>query len=376
MTCEKRTETGTDPISRGAWMSAATDRAARNRISPRRLIRQRLTSKLFALCMLVSTVTVSIAPASAHEVRPAYFEIDQTSAESYRIVWKQPTMGDIAVRLVPHLSNGWLQRAPEDQYASAGFLIRTWNIEAAAEETLAGVTIAIEGLQYTITDVLVRIRLLGGQQTDVILRPEHPQVQISLGSQPAAVPVFFVHGVEHILAGFDHLLFVLGLLLIVRNRWMLLKAVTAFTAAHSITLATAMLANVSLPSSFVETLIALSILFLGLEVLRAHKGDSSLTIRHPWAVAFFFGLFHGMGFAGGLASLGFAADDLLAALVLFNLGVEAGQLAFIALVLLLARVLSSLQSVKPALQTVPAYIVGIAGAYWTFQTGTALVGIS
>jgi hypothetical protein len=138
-----------------------------------------------------------------------------------------------------------------------------------------------------------------------------------------------------------------------------------------------MLTNVSLPGALVETLIALSILFLGLEVLRAHRGGSSMTIRHPWAVAFFFGLFHGMGFAGGLASLGFAANDLLAALVFFNLGVEAGQLAFIAVVLLIARSLSLLRMDQPALRvTAPAYAVGIAGAYWSFQTGAALLGIS
>jgi hydrogenase/urease accessory protein HupE len=223
---------------------------------------------------------------------------------------------------------------------------------------------------------LVRVRLLNGQDMDVILRPENPQVGIS-SEVRASVPVFFVHGIEHILAGFDHLLFVLGLLLIVRNRWMLLKAVTAFTVAHSITLATAMLAKVSLPGPLVEALIALSILFLGLEVLRAHRGGSSLTVRHPWAVAFFFGLFHGMGFASGLAALGFATDDLLAALVFFNLGVEVGQLAFIAVVLAIERSVSLLRIDRPALRvTVPAYAVGIAGAYWTFQTGTALLGIS
>lgn len=331
---------------------------------------------LRAICLLVILDVLAVSLASAHEVRPAFLEISQADADSYRILWKQPTMGDLAIRLVPHISNGWLEQAPEDQYAAAGFLIRTWNIQAAPGETLAGSTIAIEGLQHTITDVLVRIRLLDDQRMDVILRPENPQVQVTPHAR-AAVPVFFIHGIEHILAGFDHLLFVLGLLLIVRDRWMLLKAVTAFTVAHSITLATAMLANASLPGALVETLIALSILFLGREVLRAHGGGSSVTLRHPWAVAFFFGLFHGMGFASGLASLGFAANDLLAALVFFNLGVEAGQLAFIAVVLAIARSFSLLRIDMPALRVpVPAYVVGIAGAYWSFQTGAALLGIS
>lgn len=332
-------------------------------------------AQLCAACLLLILGVLVLPCASAHEVRPAFLEITQSGADSYRIVWKQPTLGDRAIRLVPHISNGWLESPPKDQYASAGFLIRTWNIRAPSS-TLAGATISIEGLQDTITDVLVRIRLLDEERMDVILRPEHPQVQVSAQVR-AAIPVFFIHGIEHILAGIDHLLFVLGLLLIVRDRWMLLKAVTAFTAAHSITLATAMLAKVSLPAPLVETLIALSILFLGVEVLRARRGGSSLTIRHPWAVAFFFGLFHGMGFASGLAALGFASDDLFAALVFFNLGVETGQLAFIAIVLVIERVLSLLRLSRPALRvTVPAYAVGIAGAYWTFQTGSALLGIS
>jgi hydrogenase/urease accessory protein HupE len=331
---------------------------------------------LRAVCLLLIVGVMAAPRVWAHEVRPAFLEISQSDADNYRILWKQPTLGDRAVRLVPHISNGWLERTPQDQYAAAGFLIRTWSIQAAPGEALAGSTISIEGLQHTITDVLVRVHLLDGQRMDVILRPQNPQVQVTPHTQ-AAVPVFFIHGIEHILAGFDHLLFVLGLLLIVRDRWMLLKAVTAFTVAHSITLATAMLTNVSLPGALVETLIALSILFLGVEVLRAHNGGSSVTIRHPWAVAFFFGLFHGMGFAGGLASLGFAASDLLAALVFFNLGVEAGQLAFIAVVFLISRSLSLLQVDRPALRvTVPAYMVGIAGAYWSFQTGAALLGIS
>lgn len=327
------------------------------------------------VCLFLILGVLGCRLAAAHEVRPAFLEISQSDVSSYHIVWKQPTLGDRAVRLVPHISNDWLEQAPKDQYASAGFLIRTWDIQSPSA-TLAGSTITIEGLQHTITDVLVRIRLLDDQAMDVILRPENPQVQVS-PQVKASVPVFFIHGIEHILAGVDHLLFVLGLLLIVRDRWMLLKAVTAFTAAHSITLATAMLAKVSLPGALVETLIALSILFLGLEVLRAHRGRSSLTVRHPWAVAFFFGLFHGMGFASGLSALGFATNDLLAALVFFNLGVEAGQLAFIAGVLVIERSLSLLRIDRPALRvTLPAYTVGIAGAYWTFQTGTALLGIS
>jgi hydrogenase/urease accessory protein HupE len=210
-----------------------------------------------------------------------------------------------------------------------------------------------------------------------VLRPDAPRFVLPAEFHEAGgVPAYLTLGIEHILSGPDHLLFVLGLILLIRDRWMLLKAVSAFTVAHSITLTSALLFDVSLPGPLVEALISLSILFLAPEILRARRGGTSLTIRFPWAVAFVFGLFHGMGFAGGLASLGYAKQDLAAALVFFNLGVEVGQLGFIALALLAARWLSSITPRQPELaMRVPAYAVGISGAFWTFQTSAALMGI-
>lgn len=333
-------------------------------------------TRRMAICMIVLLGLVIGPGTNAHEVRPAYLEITQSDATHYSIVWKQPTLGDIALRLVPHVSTGWLGQQPIDQYASAGFLIRTWKI--ASTESLAGSTVYIEGLEDSITDVLVRLRFLDGRMQQVILRPEQPRFEIASDTRSASsVPTFLVHGIQHILSGFDHLLFVLGLMLIVSDRWMLFKAVAAFTVAHSITLTLALVANVSLPSLLVEALIAASIFILGLEIVRAKRGATSLTIRYPWAVAFFFGLFHGMGFAGGLSELGLAGLDLLSALLFFNFGVEVGQLAFIALVLVVARALASLPMERSvALARIPAYIVGIAGAYWTLQTTASLLGMT
>jgi hydrogenase/urease accessory protein HupE len=335
-------------------------------------------TRLLVIFCAVTVCALSAQAARAHEVRPAYLEISQPDATTCRVTWKQPMTGELAIRLVPHLSNGWLERKPADQYASAGFLIRTWTIEPCASEALAGTTIAIEGLQQTITDVFVRIRLHNGWREDAILRPDSSQLVIPpFFGKAATVPAYLLLGIEHILSGVDHLLFVLGLLLLVRDRWMLLKAVSAFTVAHSITLAAALLAGMSLPAALVEALIALSILFLASEILRARDGGTSLTIRYPWAVAFVFGLFHGMGFAGGLASLGYAKQDLAAALVFFNVGVEVGQLGFIAIMLMVARALRSFEPVRPYLTAKgPAYVVGIAGAYWTFQTSALLTGLS
>jgi hydrogenase/urease accessory protein HupE len=314
--------------------------------------------------------------AVAHEVRPAYLEIDQAGPATYRVIWKQPTMGDVAIHLTPHLSNGWLDRPPVDQYAAAGFLIRTWKINAPGSAPLAGQTATIEGLSDTITDVYVRIRLRNGQGLDTILRPENPTVKIALANGSAmAAPSFILLGVQHILTGLDHLLFVLGLVLLVHDRRSLLKTVSAFTLAHSITLAAATLGLISLPLPLLNALVALSILFLAPEVLRAQQGGSSLTTRHPWVVAFAFGLLHGLGFASGLTSLGLDRGALIGALVFFNLGVEIGQLAFIALVLSLQRAfrLMAIQWSRPFALT-PTYAIGIFGAAWVFQYGALVFG--
>jgi hypothetical protein len=320
------------------------------------------------------------APASAHEVRPAYLDIEQTSAESYRIAWKQPTLGHLAVHLVPHLSNGWLEQTPVDQYASDGFLIRTWKITSggtarAGSHGLAGSTLTIEGLEDTITDAFVRVRLQDGRKFEALVRPQAPSVTIAFGdAQHLGIAGFLMVGIEHILSGPDHLLFVLGLLLIVRNRLMLLKTVTGFTLAHSLTLAYATLGQVSLPTAIIEALIALSILFLAPEVLRARAGGTSFTIRYPWAVAFMFGLLHGLGFAGGLSAAGLERGQQVLLLVLFNTGVEIGQLGFIAAILVLQPALRLADVRGPEATVIPGYLIGVLGAFWAFQRGAAAFG--
>jgi len=314
----------------------------------------------------------------AHEVRPAYLEIDQAGPGTYTAIWKQPTMGDIAIHLTPHLSNGWLDRSPTDQYAAAGYLVKSWTIHSAAPAPLAGQRVTIEGLEETITDVFVRVRLQNGQGQDSIVRPEVPSLKIALVNGSAMSDLdFLVLGLQHILTGPDHLLFVLGLLLLVRDRWMLVKTVSAFTAAHSLTLAAATFGLISLPLPLLNALIALSILFIAPEIIRAQRGGTSLTIRHPWIVAFAFGLLHGMGFASGLKALGLDRSALLIALVLFNVGVEIGQLAFIALVLALRRAFRLMEIDWPRpLAAAPTYAIGALGAAWTFQYAALMFGMA
>lgn len=173
-------------------------------------------------------------------------------------------------------------------------------------------------------------------------------------------------GIEHILLGIDHLLFVLGLIWIVRSRWMLLKTITSFTVAHSITLAAVTFGLVGVPERLVNALIALSIVFIGVEIIRQHRGESSLTIRHPWVVAFGFGLLHGFGFANALINLGLPENSLLTALLAFNVGVEIGQVAFVFLVIALAWSFQTMRVFFPAKAVyLPAYLVGGLAAFWT-----------
>jgi hypothetical protein len=183
-------------------------------------------------------------------------------------------------------------------------------------------------------------------------------------------------GVQHILLGVDHLLFVLGLLLIVRDRWMLVKTITAFTVAHSLTLAMATLGYASAPLLPLNAAIALSILFLGPEIVRVWRGETSFTIRHPWVVAFLFGLLHGFGFASGLTAMGLPKAEIPLALLLFNIGVELGQIAFVVLVVLLERAFRVLQIQWPRYAAMlPGYAVGSLGAYWTIQRTAILLGV-
>jgi hydrogenase/urease accessory protein HupE len=254
---------------------------------------------------------------------------------------------------------------------------RTPVIEAGARG-LAGKSIEFAGLQATITDVLAHVQTRDGLDTTTLVRPSQarlvaatPRMWLEIASD------YILHGIQHISFGVDHLLFVLGLVLIVSDRWMLLKTVTAFTVAHSITLAIATLGYAEAPVVPLNAAIALSILFLGPEIVRCWRGETSLTIRHPWVVAFLFGLIHGFGFAGALTSAGLPHKDLPLALLSFNVGVEIGQVSFVLLILLLERSFRQLEiRWSRWVQALPGYTVGSLGAFWTIQRAAMLLGIT
>jgi hydrogenase/urease accessory protein HupE len=304
----------------------------------------------------------------AHEVRPAYLEITEDSTGEIKILWKQPTMGEVGLRLMPEFSSFPLPDSLARVSATSYYLIRTWKIPSP-HASLNGQSVTIIGLDGTITDVLVRITYANGQTQTKLIKPNNPTLHIQQEeNQSAPVWEYLQLGILHILTGVDHLLFVLGLILLVRGRRRLLITITAFTVAHSITLALATLHIIQVLPSPVEAVIALSIMFLAVELVRHYHGIDHLTYRFPWIVAFTFGLLHGLGFAGALAQVGLPQNSIPFALFLFNAGVEIGQLFFVFTVLLLMWFIKLLFSKIPVwTKWIPPYAIGAMAGYWFIE---------
>jgi hydrogenase/urease accessory protein HupE len=322
------------------------------------------------LAMLATVAALAAAPAVAHELQPGFLELKEISPGRYDVLWKLPSLGeasDVRMPIAPVFPETCRQLTePRTERAGTAWIF-TANVECKGG--LAGRTLAIEGLEAFSTDVLVRVQHADGTVETHVLKPVQPSVSLRAADDTRRGAWAYLYlGIEHILLGVDHLLFVLGLLLIVRDRWMLVKTVTAFTVAHSITLAVATFGIAQVPAAPLNAAIALSILFLGPEIVRRWRGETSFTIRHPWVVAFAFGLLHGFGFASGLAQLGLPRDEIPLALLLFNVGVEIGQLAFVLLILLLERAFRLLRIHWPKfVERLPGYMVGTLGAFWTIQ---------
>jgi hypothetical protein len=309
-----------------------------------------------------------LSSAHAHESRPAYLELKEIAPGQFSVLWRTPVLAGMRLPVALKLPGGVRNLREPGVQELTDSIIERRSIDAGPSG-LAGKRIEFPGLQLTITDVLVRIERLDGTHSTELVRPPRPWIEIAASRGATATAMaFLTHGIEHILFGVDHLLFVLGLLLIVRTPWLLVKTLTAFTVAHSVTLAAATLGLASIPAPPLEAMIALSILFLAPEILRMQRGETSFTIRHPWVVAFAFGLLHGFGFASGLAAIGLPQGDIPLALLMFNIGVEAGQLAFVAVILLLAHAFKALRVRLPhPLALAPAYVVGSLAAFWMIQ---------
>ncbi|MCC6198322.1 MAG: HupE/UreJ family protein [Burkholderiales bacterium] len=334
--------------------------------------RQRL-----GLALLLALATA--APALADDFRPAYLQLRQVDAETYDVLWKVPALDEATtLKVRPALPAQSEVVVPMRTSFAAGAAVQTWRVKV--DGGLAGKAIEFPDLGVSRVDVLVRVeRADGTTQTGRVLRHE-PRFVVT--ASPGAFEVARSYtrlGIEHILLGVDHLLFVLALLILVKGAARLIATITAFTLAHSLTLFAATLGWVNIPGSPVEAVIALSIVFVAGEIVRARQGRPGLTQRYPWIVAFTFGLLHGLGFAGALAEVGLPPLSIPLALLFFNVGVEIGQLMFIAAVLAVIAAGGWMGRtwrlpVPRWLWRVPPYAIGGVAGFWVVERIAAFTG--
>ena len=316
---------------------------------------------------LLLTILVQMligSSAIAHELRPAYLDVRETAANEFAVLWKVPALDDLRLGLYVRLPDACKAKTETFRTIQNGAYFERWSM--ACPNGLKGQQIVIDGLRSTVTDVLTRIEYRDGTKQVARLTPEKPALLVA-GSQSwlEVAKTYFLLGVDHILTGFDHLLFIFALMLLIHDRWMLVKTITAFTIAHSVTLAGATLGYISLPQKPVEATIALSIAFVASELVKTRSGERRLSEDYPWVVAFVFGLLHGFGFAGALKETGLPQTDISLALLTFNLGVEAGQLMFIAATLVVFRAAGMLLTVPIApARIAAAYLIGTTSMVW------------
>jgi hydrogenase/urease accessory protein HupE len=325
--------------------------------------------------LLALILAASVCVAHADEFRPAYLEISAVAAETYDILWKVPAAGGDR-RLSLHVK---LPPGSNDVTEPIAAFVGTAHIEKRRIHQpggLEGQTIAIDGLAGSGAEVLARFKRMDGTVQVTRLTPSRTTFEVEASSGKLEVArTYTLLGMEHILIGIDHLLFVLALLIIVRGGKRIVLTITAFTVAHSITLVAASLGWLALPGAPVEAVIALSIAFLAREIVMASRGRVGLTERMPWLVAFVFGLLHGLGFAGALAEIGLPANAIAMALLCFNIGVELGQLFFVAVMLGLTWALRKLATpFLPSLRWLPPYAIGGVASFWMIERVVAFWG--
>jgi hydrogenase/urease accessory protein HupE len=334
--------------------------------------------------LIFAVLAVLLAPpALSDELRPGYLEMRQTSSGAYNLLFKIPSRGeDLRLAIYVRLPEGTQDVAPARASFSEGAYVERRSIRR--DGGLIGQAVSIEGLSATSTDVLVRVESLEGAIQTERLSPTKTSFVIQAVPGSGEVAATYLRlGVEHILFGFDHLLFVLALVILVRDWRRVLVTVTAFTLAHSLTLAAATLGFVSVPGPPIEAAIALSIVLVAVEIINDRRGTPSLTARWPWLVAFCFGLLHGFGFAGALAEVGLPHHAIPIALLFFNLGVEIGQLAFVGAVLTAGWMFhcaatvrfepARVQRIVNGLDVFATYAIGSIAAYWLIERTSAFL---
>jgi len=318
----------------------------------------------FRLVLITSLILILNWNLHAHEVRPAYLHIKQINIEGYEILWKTPTASGRELSIQPVFPENFKLRLKSERHLPSA---KIYNYEADINGILAGQKITISNLEKTLVDVMIHIELANDITHSFLLHPDNPQLTIPIEPNTLSVFTSYIRlGVEHILLGYDHLLFVLVLLLLISNVSSLLWTITSFTIAHSITLCLASLQILTLPSAPVEVIIALSIIFLAKEYITIQGGGKSMTASYPWIVAFTFGLLHGFGFAGALSEIGFPQNQIFIALLSFNAGVEFGQILFIVIIVILMKLASHLRlfSETLVLKKMISYCIGSLASFW------------
>jgi len=304
----------------------------------------------------------------ADEIRPAYLEIKQKDIKSFAMLFKVPAKKDERLSIYVQLptSCSYLN-------SSSSSFIKGAYVEHSffrCKDNIQNKSLTIKGLEKTNTQLLLRIEFLNKTSQSVILKPTKSTYTIKEdASSTQIIKTYSVLGIEHILMGYDHLLFIFALLLIVRNFSRLLWTISAFTLAHSITMASATLGFVHVSQAPVEAVIALSILFLAIELIYKKESKTSLTFKYPWLIAFIFGLLHGFGFAGALAEIGLPQHAITLALIFFNIGVEIGQLIFVVSVVMFSLIFAQYKNILISLQAkkIMIYIIGSLSSFWLIE---------
>lgn len=311
---------------------------------------------------------LSLQTVRSDELRPAYLQLTEIGENKFSILWRVPA---VASRMRLSVDVKFIDETVNETEAFdteiGGTSTRHW--QAERKGGLRGLVVEIDGLSRTSIEVLSRIQFLDGTTFTHRFTPEAPTYRIE--EQPSwgqTAGTYFVLGVEHILFGSDHLLFVLALVLLVQGKWRLIKTITAFTLAHSFTLALASLNVIRVPVPPVEACIALSIVFVACEIVRNDNGFRGLASQKPWLISFLFGLLHGLGFASALGEIGLPQNDIPTALITFNIGVEVGQLLFVFSILFIWMALRKLPVAFPKQSIrIFAYSIGTLAAAWTFE---------
>ncbi|WP_157573264.1 HupE/UreJ family protein [Novosphingobium sp. AAP83] len=323
-------------------------------------------SGVLAIIMALALVLLGAGRAEAHEVRPVYLDIKETAAGRYDVIWRVPVTNGMAPPVSPRFAAGCKVSGGLPWVAGSSAVSR---MVVTCAEGLAATTITLDGLSHTMIDGLVRIQFASGEVATRLVRPANPAFTVPGANGPLdVIRIYAGLGTEHILAGYDHLLFVLGMVLYVKRSRAVLLSISSFTLAHSITLSMAALGVIAVPSALAEALIALSILMLAVELVRSAASPDGATGLRPAVLAFVFGLLHGLGFAGALAAIGLPAHEIPLSLLGFNIGVELGQIAFVIVILAIGRVTRALgPQLRQRAYRVCTYAIGSLAAFWTIE---------